>query len=54
MKCLYCGKKVIRQDDDAGTWKELYCSLECEEKFDKFVDVIIEKENKKEEQVTHE
>ena len=30
MECLYCGKKYIAYDSDAGTYKEHFCSNECE------------------------
>lgn len=39
MNCFCCGKQYIANDEDAGTYKEAYCSLECESNIEKLIDL---------------
>lgn len=39
MKCFCCGKKYMTHDEDAGTYKEAYCSLECESNVEALIDL---------------
>ena len=39
MKCFCCGKQYLTNDEDAGTYKEAYCSLECESSVETLIDL---------------
>ena len=37
-KCLYCKKQYITHDEDAGTYKQYFCTKKCEKMFDMELD----------------
>ena len=39
--CKYCGKNYSNYDNDAGTYKEWYCSITCEQKVDEEIDKAV-------------
>ncbi len=42
MNCLECGKRYYPNDNDAGTFRERFCSKECEKKVEKGIEQYLE------------
>ena len=42
--CIHCKKKYFNYDNDAGTYKEMFCSKECEAKNEKIIEDYLTKQ----------
>ena len=46
MKCTNCLKEIYPKDEDAGTYKERYCSEKCQSEIEDLIDNIIDGDEK--------